>query len=60
MKLQIEENSTLTLSEVYSGINLKTENGEKISICMRDSGFEFNYMGQWYEAKNGKINKLGD
>lgn len=25
---------------------------------MRDSGFEFKYFGEWYEAKNGSINKL--
>jgi hypothetical protein len=31
---------------------------EQISICMRDSRFEFKYCGITYEAKNGKLDKL--
>jgi len=26
-----------------------------MSICMRDSGFEFNYQGEWYFAKEGFV-----
>jgi hypothetical protein len=60
MKLTTDENGDIVLEEVYSGIGLKTTDGEYMGICMRDSGFEFNYQGVWYEAKNGIVNKLGD
>jgi hypothetical protein len=60
MKIQHNENGELLITEVYSGVEFKTNDGETLGICMRDSGFEFNYMGTWYEAKIGKINKLGE
>jgi hypothetical protein len=58
MKIDVDENGEIMLTEVYSGISLKTEDGEKISICMRDSGFEFSYNGNKYEAKNGEVKIL--
>lgn len=57
MKLTTDE-SGIVLEEVYSGIGLKTRDGEFMGICMRDTGFEFNYQGTWYEAKNGIVRKL--
>ena len=59
MKIEVGEQNEILLTEVYSGVSLKTKDGEVLGICMRDSGFEFNYMGIWYEAKNGVVNKLG-
>ena len=59
MKLTTDENG-IVLEEVYSGISLKTRDGEFMGICMRDTGFEFNYQGVWYEAKKGVVNKLGE
>ena len=59
MKIQVDENNEILLTEVYSGVGLKTNDGEFLGICMRDTGFEFNYNGIWYEAKNGVIQKLG-
>ena len=58
MKIEVEEDYGIVLKEVYNGILLESDSGENFSICMRDSGFEFKYKGQWYEAKEGKINKL--
>ena len=58
MKLTVGDNNEIVLKDVYSGITLESNSGEFIGICMRDSGFEFNYNGQWYEAKNNTINKL--
>lgn len=55
MKISVTEYSGIQLEEVYNGITLKNDSGETISICMRDSGFEFNYQGDWYEAKEGKV-----
>lgn len=58
MKLTTDENGEIILEEVYSGVGLKTRDGEFMGICMRDSGFEFNYQGEWYEAKNGIVRKM--
>ena len=58
MKISIDEDNQILLTEVYSGVALKTRDGELLGICMRDTGFEFNYMGTWYEAKKGKVRKF--
>lgn len=58
MKLKVNENRDIELSELFNGIALKSTDGEHFGICMRDGGFEFNYAGVWYEAKAGKINEL--
>lgn len=58
MKIEVNDKGDIILKEVYSGIGLETKDGEFIGICMRDSGFEFNYNGVWYEAKDNKITKM--
>lgn len=60
MKIQVDENNEILLTEVFSGVGFETEDGETLGVCMRDTGYEFNYMGTWYEAKNGEIRKLGE
>jgi hypothetical protein len=55
MKVTVKENNTILLEEVFIGITLKTESGETMYICMRDTGFEFNYQGKWYFAKEGYV-----
>lgn len=56
MDIEIKEDTQeLVFRKVYNSISFETENKEMISICMRDSGFEFNYNGTWYEAKNGIV-----
>ena len=60
MKVSVDKDRALLLEEVYNGIGLKTRDGECMGICMRDTGFEFNYQGTWYEAKNGTLKLLGD
>lgn len=55
MKVTVIENGAIQLEEVFNGIILKTPGGEEMSICMRDSGFEFNYQGEWYFAKEGFV-----
>ena len=57
MKITVGKNREIQLEEVYSGVLLKTNSGEELGICMRDSGFEFNYQGTWYSAQNGVIKK---
>lgn len=58
MKITVNEDRSIVLKEVYSGIILETSDGETMGICMRDSGFEFSYQGQWYSAQNGKIEPM--
>jgi len=60
MKLEVDKDHCIVLEEVYSGIKLKSKEGEEMGICMRDSGFEFQYNNEWYEAKNGEVKKLND
>jgi len=55
MKLTVTEDLGIQLEEVFSGLTLKTKSGEVMSICMRDSGFEFKYQGEWYFAKEGHV-----
>ena len=60
MKIEVNEEREIILKEVFSGVGLESPSGEEFGICMRDSGFEFNYADEWWEAKNGKIKRLGD
>lgn len=55
MKVTTNENGEIQLEEVFSGIILKTPSGEIMGICMRDSGFEFNYQGKLYSAQEGDV-----
>lgn len=54
MKIEVENNQII-LKDVFSGILLKTDDGEEFAICMRDGGFEFNYGGKWYRAFEGAV-----
>jgi len=58
MKIEVDEQGTIVLKKVYNAIVLETRDNEFISICMRDTGFEFNYNGIWYSAQKGEIKKL--
>ena len=55
MKLTTNEHGIIILEDVVIGIDLKTKDGEIMTICMRDSGFEFRYQGEWYFAKEGFV-----
>jgi len=57
MRIGINKDGTQELREVYNGITLVTNAGEELSICMRDSGFEFTYQGVTYSAKGGTVDK---
>jgi len=58
VKISVDKDREILLEEVYNGIGLKTRDNEFMGICMRDSGFEFNYEGKWYEAKKGIIKEM--
>ena len=55
MKVTTNEHVIIILEDVVIGIDLKTKDGEIMTICMRDSGFEFRYQGEWYFAKEGFV-----
>lgn len=52
------EGGVIILEKVYNGITLRTDDGEKLSICMRDSGFEFDYEGKSYRAMEGVLEEV--
>ncbi len=55
MKISVNQDDSFQLEQVYLPITLVTDDKEEMTIVMRDSGFEFKYQGDWYEAKNGKV-----
>jgi len=59
MELSIGESREIVFKKVFGGIVLISEDGEKLSICMRDSGYEFMYGGKWYSAKEGMVDTMG-
>lgn len=60
MEITINERGMLQLERVFNPIVLKSGADEEIIICMRDSGFEFEYQGNKYEAKGGSILKTSN
>ena len=58
MEIKVLPDFGITLEKVFSGVLLVSPDKEEFGICMRDSGFEFQYAGTWYEAKRGVINML--
>lgn len=40
MKIEVGEERALVLRDVYSGVMFITEDGQRLSVCMRDGGFE--------------------
>ena len=55
MEITINEHGVIQVEKLFNGITLKTTSGETMTICMRDSGFEFNYQGELYFAKEGYV-----
>jgi hypothetical protein len=55
MKISITEHNEFLLEEVFNSITLRTPDGEILTICMRDSGFEFTYQGKKYFVKEGYV-----
>jgi len=58
MRIEIGQNSEIIIKQVYNGITLETNSGEKISICMRDNGYEFSYGKKNYSAQNDEIHQV--
>jgi len=66
MKIKAESYDSILLEEVFNPISLISGSGEKLSIVMRDSGFELWYQdkqdGKYhtYEFKNGIVREMKD
>lgn len=61
MKVTINENNEITLTQLYNPITLSNNsNKELIHICERDNGFEFSYNNKMYEAKDGNLTILSN
>lgn len=58
MKVTTDEKGAILLENVFNPIILKTNSGEELIICMRDSGFEFSYQNEQYSAKNNIVEKV--
>ena len=64
MKIEINENYDVVLTEIYNGILLRTKEGNEIGICMRDDTFEINVItggSGWHRVniQNGRIEHMG-
>ena len=60
MKIVVNDDNCVQFENVYNPIYFKTRAGEKLSIVMRYSGFEFTYHGELYYAKNGELHTVRD
>ena len=58
MNITVTNNGDLLLEEIYDPLILKAPSGQKMSICMRDDGFEMEHGGIRYYILGGKIEKL--
>jgi len=67
MKIDVTEDGQIRLKEVFNGVVLETEEGNQISVCMRDDTVEIHVMPagwssetSWYRAnmQDGTIEKL--
>ena len=52
IKIRVDEHGDIQLEEVFSGIAMKTSEGNKIGICMRDDTFEINVMPKGKHTNN--------
>jgi len=59
MKIETDERGNIILKEVYNSIVLQSRTGDRIYICMRDSGFEAVYRDRRVDFKDGIIKSTG-
>ena len=67
-KISVTESGNIMFEEVFNSIAFKSPNGQILSVCMRDDGFEVGISSKadasrftpllWYTANNGKISPL--
>ena len=68
MKMDVADDGTIRLKEVYNSVVFETKEGNQLTVCMRDGGFEIKAshildgilsVDTWYSVQNGEIKKLG-
>ena len=59
MEVSVNDRGDIVLTRVFSGIVLVTNDGERMAICMRDTGFDIEYEGKQYVAQKGVISIAG-
>lgn len=55
----IANGNEVIITEAFSGVGFRTEEGETLGVCMRDGGFEINYGGWWYRLRDNHVDPLG-
>ena len=68
MKLRSEPHNGLVIEEIFSGVILRTSEGNEIGLCMRDDTIELNIMPfgvdtqNWWrvDMKSGECGKMGN
>ena len=58
MKIGVSEDHELEIRECFSGVGFITSDGESLGVCMRDSGYEITYQGQWWRLVGGEVNRM--
>ena len=59
MKVEIDKLGNVSkLKQVYNGVEFTSDDGERLSVVMRDSGFELTYEGQRIDLKRGRVIKF--
>lgn len=61
MKIEVTEDETIALSEFFSGLILRTTEGNEIGICLRDDTFEFSVRGVWFRInmQDKTVDRMG-
>lgn len=68
MKIEIidlNDERAICFKEVFSGVMFETEEGERLSVCMRDGAFEIctghrdTTPIKWYSVSTNGIDQLG-
>lgn len=59
MKIDVSEKGSIILEEVYAGLGFKTNSGETLFVCMRDSGFELTYKEITLSLQKGIVKIKG-
>lgn len=60
MKIDVMENGTIRLKEVFNSVVFETSEGTQLAICMRDDGYEILFGEIWYKANKDAIVPIKD
>jgi len=56
VKEEVNESKPIEpIRHVYNSLEFETNDGEKLWLCMRDSGYEIKYKETWWEFKKGEV-----